>query len=102
MRFCGAYHGWWEDVQPGPGNPLPPRETYTLREMDERTLRVLRTPPRHRLRAGQPAAGAAPERAAPGDSPLVDSSRRAGFDRDAYTALAAASCARSAASAASC
>ena len=29
VRFSGAYHGWWEDVQPGPGNPLPPRETYT-------------------------------------------------------------------------
>jgi glutamate-1-semialdehyde 2,1-aminomutase len=43
VRFCGAYHGWWEDVQPGPGNPLPPRETYTLREMDERSLQVLRT-----------------------------------------------------------
>ena len=25
VRFCGAYHGWWEDVQPGPGNPAPPR-----------------------------------------------------------------------------
>ncbi|HYO28659.1 MAG TPA: aminotransferase class III-fold pyridoxal phosphate-dependent enzyme, partial [Azonexus sp.] len=25
VRFCGAYHGWWEDVQPGIGNPLPPR-----------------------------------------------------------------------------
>ncbi|MBU2286749.1 MAG: aminotransferase class III-fold pyridoxal phosphate-dependent enzyme, partial [Gammaproteobacteria bacterium] len=34
VRFCGAYHGWWDDVQPGPGNPMPPRETYTLREMD--------------------------------------------------------------------
>ena len=21
VRFCGAYHGWWDDVQPGPGNP---------------------------------------------------------------------------------
>ncbi|MFM2058388.1 MAG: hypothetical protein RLY71_2773, partial [Pseudomonadota bacterium] len=43
VRFCGAYHGWWEDVQPGPGNPLPPRETYTLRDMDERSLQVLRS-----------------------------------------------------------
>ena len=25
VRFCGAYHGWWGDVQPGVGNPLPPR-----------------------------------------------------------------------------
>src|SRR6266702_974679 len=22
VRFCGAYHGWWGDVQPGIGNPL--------------------------------------------------------------------------------
>jgi glutamate-1-semialdehyde 2,1-aminomutase len=38
VRFCGAYHGWWEDVQPGPGNPLPPRETYTLQDMSARSL----------------------------------------------------------------
>ncbi len=43
VRFCGAYNGWWEDVQPGPGNPVAPRYTYTLREMSERTLTVLRT-----------------------------------------------------------
>ena len=30
VRFCGAYHGWWGDVQPGVGNPSPARETYTL------------------------------------------------------------------------
>jgi glutamate-1-semialdehyde 2,1-aminomutase len=41
VRFSGAYHGWWEDVQPGPGNPLPPGRTYTLKEMDDDTLRVL-------------------------------------------------------------
>jgi len=35
VRFSGAYHGWWEDVQPGPGNPLPPRETYTARDVSE-------------------------------------------------------------------
>ena len=62
VRFCGAYHGWWGDVQPGVGNPSPAHETYTLKEMDEDTLRVLRTRQGHRLRAGQPAAGAAPER----------------------------------------
>ncbi|MBV8308329.1 MAG: aminotransferase class III-fold pyridoxal phosphate-dependent enzyme, partial [Gammaproteobacteria bacterium] len=43
VRFCGAYHGWWGDVQPGVGNPLPARDTYTLKEMSEETLRVLRT-----------------------------------------------------------
>ena len=29
VRFCCAYHGWWGDVQPGVGNPVPARETYT-------------------------------------------------------------------------
>ena len=35
VRFCGAYHGWWGDVQPGVGNPVPTRETYTLKDMSE-------------------------------------------------------------------
>ena len=42
VRFCGAYHGWWGDVAPGVGNPLPAHETYTLQEMSDATLRVLR------------------------------------------------------------
>src|SRR5262245_196196 len=43
VRFCGAYHGWWGDVQPGVGNPSRARETYTLKDMDDRSLHVLRT-----------------------------------------------------------
>jgi hypothetical protein len=43
VRFCGAYHGWWGDVQPGVGNPLPARDTYTLKDMDDTSLRVLRS-----------------------------------------------------------
>ncbi len=86
VRFSGAYHGWWEDVQPGPGNPLPPRETYTLKEMDERSLQVLRT--RHDIACVlvNPLQALHPNAGAPGDSSLVDSGRRAGFDRAAYTA----------------
>src|SRR5579862_2929725 len=41
VRFCGAYHGWWGDVQPGPGNPLAAPDTYTLEDLDEAALRVL-------------------------------------------------------------
>ena len=41
VRFAGAYHGWWGDVQPGVGNPVSPHETYTLADMSERTLHVL-------------------------------------------------------------
>jgi len=86
VRFCGAYHGWWEDVQPGPGNPLPPRETYTLKEMDEATLHVLRTRRDIACVLVNPLQALHPNTAAPGDSSLVDSSRRAHFDRAAYTA----------------
>src|SRR5580698_10186084 len=42
VRFCGAYHGWWGDVQPGVGNPATAHDTYTLQEMAEQTLKVLR------------------------------------------------------------
>lgn len=86
VRFCGAYHGWWEDVQPGPGNPLPPRETYTLRECDERTLRVLRTRRDIACVLVNPLQALHPNASAPADSSLVDSSRRAGVDRAAYSA----------------
>ena len=86
VRFSGAYHGWWEDVQPGPGNPLPPGRTYTLKEMDEDTLRVLRKRRDIACVLVNPLQALHPNRAAPGDSGLVDSSRSAHFDRAAYTA----------------
>ncbi len=86
VRFSGAYHGWWEDVQPGPGNPLPPRETYTLREMHEASLKVLRTRKDIACVLVNPLQALHPNRNAPGDSTLLDSSRTAQYDRAAYTA----------------
>ena len=86
VRFCGAYHGWWEDVQPGPGNPMPPRETYTLSDMSERSLEVIRTRKNIACVLVNPLQAIHPNVNAPGDSTLVDSSRRAGYDRAAYTA----------------
>jgi glutamate-1-semialdehyde 2,1-aminomutase len=85
VRFSGSYHGWWEDVQPGPGNPLPPRETHTLKEMDERTLHVLRTRNDIACVLVNPLQALHPNTPAPGDSSLVDSSRRVAYDRAAYT-----------------
>ncbi|HEV3009824.1 MAG TPA: aminotransferase class III-fold pyridoxal phosphate-dependent enzyme, partial [Burkholderiales bacterium] len=73
VRFCGAYHGWWEDVQPGIGNPLPPRDTYTLRDMDESSLRVLERRRDIACVLVNPAQALHPNRAAPGDGSLVDS-----------------------------
>ena len=84
VRFAGAYNGWWEDVQPGPGNPLPPRETYTLREGDERTLRVLRTRRDIACVIVNPLQALHPNTPAPADGSLVDSGRNAHTDRAAY------------------
>lgn len=85
VRFCGAYHGWWEDVQPGPGNPLPPRETYTLQDMSDKSLDVLRSHRNIACVLVNPLQALHPNSAAPGDSSLVDSSRKAFYDRAAYT-----------------
>ncbi len=86
VRFCGAYHGWWGDVQPGVGNPIAARETYTLKEMDEDTLRVLRSGRDIACVLVNPLQALHPNSGAPGDSTLIDSGREAHFDRAAYSA----------------
>jgi glutamate-1-semialdehyde 2,1-aminomutase len=86
VRFCGAYHGWWGDVQPGVGNPIAARETYTLKDMDEAALRVLRTRRDIACVLVNPLQALHPNISAPGDYTLVDSGRRAHFDRAAYSA----------------
>jgi len=86
VRFCGAYHGWWGDVQPGVGNPLAARETYTLKDVDEVSLRVLRNRRDIACVLVNPLQALHPNVSAPGDSTLIDSGRKAHFDRDAYTA----------------
>jgi glutamate-1-semialdehyde 2,1-aminomutase len=86
VRFCGAYHGWWGDVQPGVGNPIAARETYTLNDMDEAALKVLRTRRDIACVLVNPLQALHPNIGAPGDSTLVDSGRSAHFDRAAYSA----------------
>ena len=86
VRFCGAYHGWWGDVQPGIGNPVPARETYTLKDCDPRALRVLATRRDIACVLVNPLQALHPNAGAPGDSSLVHSGRSAGFDREAYAA----------------
>jgi glutamate-1-semialdehyde 2,1-aminomutase len=85
VRFCGAYHGWWGDVQPGVGNPLPAHETYTLTEMSEKTLRVLRRRRNIACVLVNPLQAMHPNAAPPADSSLLDSTRRAHFDKARYT-----------------
>ena len=86
VRFAGAYHGWWGDVQPGIGNPIPADRTYTLADLSEQTLKVLARKKNIACVLVNPLQGLHPNRGAPGDSTLVDGGRTAGFDRAAYTA----------------
>jgi len=97
VRFCGAYHGWWGDVQPGVGNPLAARETYTLEDMDEAALRVLRTRRDIACVLVNPLQALHPNAGAPGDSAaavLISTGPR--------TARGSRNCAQSARLAASC
>jgi len=85
VRFCGAYHGWWGDVQPGAGNPIPARDTYTLNDMSPAALRVLRTRRDIACVLINPLQALHPNSPAPGDNTLIDSGRQAHFDRAAYS-----------------
>ncbi len=85
VRFCGAYHGWWGEVQPGVGNPVTERDTLTLQDMEQRSLRVLRSRDDIACVLVNPLQGLHPNAGAPSDSTLIDSSTGAGFDRVAYT-----------------
>ena len=71
VRFCGAYHGWWGDVQPGVGNPVPAHDTYTLAEMSDATLAVLKN--RHDIACVlvNPLQALHPNIGAPADTTLV-------------------------------
>lgn len=84
VRFCGAYHGWWDDVQPGIGNPGPARHTFTLKDMDAATLRVLDTRRDIACVLVNPLQSLHPNAGAPADGTLVASGRPAHADRLAY------------------
>jgi glutamate-1-semialdehyde 2,1-aminomutase len=84
VRFCGAYHGWWDGVQPGVGNPRKVRDVYTLKDMDENTLRALRNCRDIACVLVNPLQALHPNTNAPGDSMLVNSGRATNMNRKAY------------------
>ncbi|SOB87272.1 glutamate-1-semialdehyde 2,1-aminomutase [Sphingomonas guangdongensis] len=86
VRFAGAYHGWWGDVQPGIGNPVPADRTLTLADQSEQTLAVLARRKDIACVLVNPLQALHPNGAAPSDGQLIDSSRRAGADLPAYAA----------------
>jgi glutamate-1-semialdehyde 2,1-aminomutase len=84
VRFCGAYHGWWDGVQAGPGNPVPARGAYTLAEMSERTLKVLRMRDDIACVLVNPIQALAPNASPASDSALLTGERRAHYDKARY------------------
>jgi len=86
VRFCGAYHGWWDGVQPGVGNPRDVRDVYTLAEQSEATLRVLESRRDIACVLVNPLQALHPNAPAPGDATLLSSRRRAHYDKASYAA----------------
>jgi len=86
VRFCGAYHGWWGDVQPGVGNPAPVHDTYTLAETSDATLAVLRSRRDIACVLVNPLQALHPNIGAPADTTLVHSRPDASVDRASYAA----------------
>ncbi len=86
VRLCGAYHGWWDGVQPGVGNSRAVTDVYTLADMSTRTLRVLDERRDIACVLINPLQALHPNSDAPVDSALIASERRAAFDRSRYAA----------------
>lgn len=85
VRLCGAYHGWWDGVQPGVGNQRKTDDVYTLEDVSERTLRVLDTRKDIACVLINPIQAMHPNKDAAGDVSLVNSKRSASCDRKAYS-----------------
>lgn len=85
VRFCGAYHGWWDGVQPGIGNNRRVSDVYTLKDMHRSTLQVLNTRKDIACVLVNPMQALHPNANVPGDAMLVSSARHANFNREAYT-----------------
>jgi len=85
VRFCGAYHGWWDGVQPGVGNQRDNSDIYTLKEMDKDTLKVLKTRTDIACVLINSLQAMHPNINPPSDAMLIASSRTAYYDKQAYT-----------------
>ncbi|WP_439100887.1 aminotransferase class III-fold pyridoxal phosphate-dependent enzyme, partial [Congregibacter sp.] len=86
VRLCGAYHGWWDGVQPGVGTHRDVGDVYTLADLSEKTLRVLETRKDIACVLINPLQALSPNANAAGDASLFGSKRSAHFDRESYRA----------------
>jgi glutamate-1-semialdehyde 2,1-aminomutase len=83
VAFAGAYHGWWDGVQPGLGSERPLDDCLTLQEMSAASLEVIRR--RGREIAGvlvNPVQSLHPNAPPPSDAVLMTSSARSARRED--------------------
>jgi glutamate-1-semialdehyde 2,1-aminomutase len=85
VRFCGAYHGWWDGVQPGIGNQRQVNDVYTLKDLSDTALKVLDTRKDIACVLINPLQALHPNSDAASDASLVNSLRSAHFDREIYS-----------------
>lgn len=83
--FCGAYHGWWDGVQPGVGGQRKSNDIYMLKEDSADTLKVLETRNNIACVLINPLQALHLNRGASSDAMLINSDRGADFDRAAYS-----------------
>jgi glutamate-1-semialdehyde 2,1-aminomutase len=85
VRFCGAYHGWWDGVQPGVGNTRITHDVYTLADESEHSLKVLATRNDIACVLINPLQAFHPNNDAPADTGLIASERSTGFNKEQYS-----------------
>jgi glutamate-1-semialdehyde 2,1-aminomutase len=84
VRLCGAYHGWWDGVQPGVGNQRNTQDVYTLEDLSEVTLKVLDTRKDIACVLINPMQALHPNKDAPGDATLIHSERSTDYNFEEY------------------
>jgi glutamate-1-semialdehyde 2,1-aminomutase len=85
VRFCGAYHGWWDGVQPGIGNNRKTHDVYTLADLSEHTLHVLKTRKDIACVLINPLQAFHPNADSASDVSLIASERNTQFDKASYS-----------------
>jgi glutamate-1-semialdehyde 2,1-aminomutase len=85
VRLCGAYHGWWDGVQPGIGNNRATHDVYTLADLSEHTLHVLKTRKDIACVLINPLQAFHPNADSASDVSLIASDRDTHFDKAAYS-----------------
>jgi len=83
VMSTGAYHGWWDGVQPN-GHRRSLRDVYMLKDLSDDTLKVLETRNDIACVLVNPIQALHPNASASSDAMLINSKRNANFDKAAY------------------